>query len=400
MTRKFSVAVVAALLLAVLALGGAGYWHWHTRQPDYLFERGLRALHANDPRPLRETAARLRNLPGCEPRASLLQGAFLVRVGMSADGVRELGPALADPKTRILALTLMGEALYKLGQFQDAVTVLSKALEDAPDDVDIHRWLVASYYDLGANLEATRHLLKVAELAPADGKPHRLLGLIHKDNEQYEESIKDYRESLRREPDQAARDEVLLELAQSLARVNRFAEALEAVSLTAESADVAAVRAECFYGEGRPAEAREAIDRALKLQPDHLQTLLIQGTIDIEEGHATHAAQSLLVAVRAHPKDFAARYKLAQAYSRLGKKELAAEQTRAMQENKRLKERSATLYQEIIQNPHDAGVRFEMGQAARELDQPDLAKMWFRAALAIEPKHAGAQRALQEISGK
>ena len=43
----------------------------------------------------------------------------------------------------------------------------------------------------------------------------------------------------------------------------------------------------------------------------------------------------------------------------------------------------------------DGGLR--IGALARRLDKPDLAQLWFRAALAIEPGHAGAGAALADV---
>src|SRR6185295_5876458 len=93
--------------------------------------------------------------------------------------------------------------------------------------LDARRWLASAEYDLGRTDRADAELKIISDKAPHDPGPDRLRGLISKDYAEYAEAIDHYRESLRRNPQQRGRANVLAELAASLVKLGRFDEALE-----------------------------------------------------------------------------------------------------------------------------------------------------------------------------
>jgi len=195
--------------------------------------------------------------------------------GRLAQAVDTLEVAKDHPDSRALAFTLAGEALYKLQRFREADGILRAAVETEPSLTDAHRWLAALYYDIGAMDHALAELQVISEQAPDDPRPCRLRGLIYKDFEQeYErDAVHEYRESLRRGPDQPDRQQIRVELAECLVKQARFDEALETIGPCEKSPDVLAIQAQCHVGKGDKASARRLLGEALARDPNHLSRL-------------------------------------------------------------------------------------------------------------------------------
>jgi len=324
----------------------------------------------------------------------LRRGRGLLASGRLWEALDEFGRAKDHPDTAAAAYAFSGEALYKVGQFGDAVHILDRALQLDPSQTDARRWLAATYHDIGAMDHAMEQLQVVAQQAPADPRPHRLMGLIRKDFEAYDEAIAAYRESLRRDSNQPDEDKIRIELAECQIKLRKHAEALETLGECSESAHRFALEAECHYAQRDASSARKAASQALDLQPDHLDALRIQAAIDLDAGDAESSVRLLRKAVEHHPREFRVRYRLAQAYQRLGERELAEEQMRQMQELRDLRRRFTDLHAEAIKDPADVEIRYQLGVLADQLGKPELARTWYAAVIGMDPEHKDARKAL------
>lgn len=299
-----------------------------------------------------------------------------------------------------MCLVLSGECLVRLKRYREAERVLTTAATESPDDVEAHRWLAILHYDSGAVRKALVHLARVADLNPADARPHRLIGLILKDNEQFAEAAAAYRESLARNPAPADLQELLVELAEALSGAREFAQALETLSRAESTAGVEALRGECLAQLGRPQEARAAAAAALGHDAAHAGALALSATLALDEGDVDSAVATLERAVALHPRDYLLRYQYALALDRAGKSDEAARQRAILEPLRQKRLRFSELHDKAAADPDDAGVRFELGLLAREIGRPELARMWLQAALAIEPQHAAASRALEALAAE
>ena len=104
---------------------------------------------------------------------------------------------------------------------------------------------------------AATELATISEKAPDDYRSERLLGLIEKDNEGFDGAVKHYRESLRRNPRSSDRQSILTELAESLVKLSRFAEALETLRECDQTAQTMTLTAECEQNLGHADEAQK-----------------------------------------------------------------------------------------------------------------------------------------------
>jgi tetratricopeptide (TPR) repeat protein len=385
----------AVVLAGLLGLGRYGYAL--RVAPDRRFQAALGALAENDLDGVRAAAEALQDVDGYEPHRRLLTGMVLLRNERLYDAIVAFGFARDHPETRVWAYTLSGEALYKAKQFRDATRILTDAIRMDPQQTDAHRWLAATYYDIGAMNHAIAHLTIVAQQAPHDSRPHRLMGLIHKDYEEYRKAIEAYRECLRRTPHQAAKEEVLLELAACQVKQQQHDEALQTLRTCPSSPQSLWLQAECQRALGDKAAAHRLLDQALRREPTHLQAMYLKGTMELEAGQAAAAAQVLQKAVETYPKEWRPRYSLAMAYKRLGNDPLAAEHLQLVEQLRRLRDRFTELHNQAMQDPNSADLRYQLGVVARQLDKPLLATSWFEAALALQPDHP---QALQELTSE
>lgn len=387
------VGLAVGLVVAALTLFIVG----RETDPEASFQRGLAAITRRDVPALHREIQILRRFPKYEPQLQLLRGTVFLVGNDLKSALHQFDMCSVYPATRVSALTLAGETFCKMGRQRDAMGVLQQALSIEPKSIEAHRLLAVAYYDTGSNPIAVDELRKVVELDPKDSRPHRLMGLIHKDHEQFAEAVQDYRACLLLNPTPQTREEVLLELSQSLAKLHRYDEALKFLAQAQPTADTEACRAECEYSLGNKPRAREAALKAIALQPQHLAGLLWLGTLEAEASHLPQAAGYLERAVKAHPQDFSAPYKLAGVYQRMGRVDEAKEQMKRMEANRKLRERFTELHELANSRPDDAQVRYDLGQTASELKLFHLAKMWYEAALALNPQHAKAKQALAKL---
>ncbi len=387
----------AAILAAMAAAAVTHHWLTEAQAPGRLFQWGREAFEANQLDPVVVAADGLRGAPGFEPHVHLLEGMVALRMGRLVEAIEEFGHAKDHPDLAGQAYALSGEALYRLRQFRDAERILNEALAIDPQQLHAHRYLAMLYCDLGAMTLAERHLLAVAEADPADPRPHRLLGLIHKDYELYQRAVDDYRQSLARNPQQADDEAIRLELAECLVKLRNFDEALAEIQRCPPSGRRLAIEAECRYGQGDRAAAERLVEEALRLQPRHLEALLLKASVQLDSGDTAGAIRTLEEARTHHPTAYRVRYKLTQAYQRAGRLEDAKREAQATKEYRDLITRFADLHQEAIARPDDLEVRYQLGVTAQRLGRPDLAEAWFTVVLAMDPQHAAARQALASL---
>lgn len=393
--RRSGWLVGGLLLMAGAAAAVAVGWGWTGRRidaavptPMALATAAWEAVDREDGAAARQAIRSLRER-GAVGLAGVVQARLLVARGFSRPAL-DLLAALPTDKTAADDADLLrfvhlvrGEAAYRLRLYPLAEQELNAVLAAAPDSVDAHRLLAAMTYDAGAIPAAIEHLEATARLAPTDPRPKRLLGLIHNDYERYPEAVRYYEDSLRRSPDQADRNEVLVEMAGSLVKLHRHREALATLDkLAGGAADL--LRAECLLAIGDRGAARGIVNRILETSPEDLGALRLEGSIDLEDGNPQRAVRPLERGVAKHPRDYLVRLKLAQAYAGAGR-EADADAARAEAERIRaLRREFADLHQEAWAHPGDADVRRRLATMAADLDRPDLEQVWLEAAAAVE----------------
>jgi tetratricopeptide (TPR) repeat protein len=337
---------------------------------------------------------------GATDASLVVQAAILVAKGHPIPALDVLSQGVSsawlDRPRRLVAAT----ASQQLGRHRDVESLLTPLVTANPDLVDAHRLLAVSFYDVGAVQEAVHHLRQTARLAPDDPRPHRLLGLMHSDYELFAEAIPCYEESLRRNPHQPDREEILLELATCLIRQLRPADALDVLSTAADGVRVDLARAECLLALGRRDEARRLVQSAVAAEPDNRAALVLEGSILLEDGDAEAAVIPLDRAVAVDPHDYLATLSLARALAQLGRDDEATATRARADEIRVLRSTFADLHREAWERPHDSEVRQRLAETAARLGREDLERVWREAAAAVAPDAPASADGTQARSGE
>jgi tetratricopeptide (TPR) repeat protein len=386
------VCTVAALLVAAFAL-------WWGGRPERHLARAERALgEGNHDEALwwlavPESVARTRN------RALLLRARAAVEQGNLAGAVRALDRVDQNGQQAADFAFWKARTLYAAQQPMLAMAWFDKALERAADYADAHRWLAAAAYDLGDRRAAIAALETVIKLCPDDARAWRTLGLIFKENETDHRARVAFEAALARD---LGRDlpAVQLELAEVLVRLGDAAGArrqLEACRGQVDLATHADLVGQCCRLIGDQDGQRAAIDAGLRAAPDHPGLLTQRAGIDLASGHPDEALRWLDRAIAADPFRSETVYKRGLALKILGRPSEAADAFARAAELKRLWITMSDLNAKAAEDPHNADVRDQLGRLCVELGKPDLAASWYRAALACNPRHAGARLGLAAL---
>ena len=335
--------------------------------------------------------------PGTRERAKLLRARIAVERGEPESAVPALNQVDPDGPNAAEYAFWKGRTLYAARQPLQAITWLVAAVKRRPDDADAYRWLAAAAYDQGNRQTAVSSLEAVLRLQPEDSRAWRTLGLIFKEDVEYERARAAFEKSLAFEQSQPS---VRIELAETLLKLGDVSGAereLEACRGRVPEARHAELLASCARVRGDLAGFRAAVESGLKAAPGHPGLLVQRAQIDLADGHPTEAIEHLDRAVAADPYRPESIYQRGVALNKLGRAEEARRDlTRADELNKGLAEMSA-LNRQAEREPHDADVRYRLGRLCAELGKAELAASWFRAALACDPRHSAARLGLKAL---
>jgi tetratricopeptide (TPR) repeat protein len=366
--------------------------------PEGLYRQGREALIEGDRVRVLEIAEQLLKTAGLEPQGNLLKGLILARAGMRDEAIVCLQRAAINPKLAVEANTITARCCYESGRYLHAIDAALHALQQDPHALDARRWLASAYYDLGAVSEATTEMEHISAHDPTDARPDRLLGLIAKDSELYLKAISHYRKSLERDPRQSGVEQVLIELAESQTKVDQFEEALTTLKNASRSAATLTIQAQCNTSLGRFELAESQLIEAMAIDPQYSPAKLAMGKRMLDEGRAENAAQILVVARQLEPFNREIQLQLSQAFRAMGRTEEADVALKRMLEIQAWEREFSDLHDQVASHPDDAEIRYRTGELANRLGKSQLAVLWFRAALSIDPSHSRSREALQQFS--
>jgi tetratricopeptide (TPR) repeat protein len=380
-----------------VAVGGLALW-WGGR-PERHLARAEAALGEGDWGEALGWLALPESMARTRDRALLLRARAAVEQGNLAGAVRALDRV--DPQGQRAAEFAFwkGRTLYAAQQPMLAMTWFHTALERAAGNADAHRWLAAAAYDLGDRRAAIAALEAVIRLCPDDARAWRTLGLIYKENETDQRARVAFEAALARDLGRD-RPAVQLELAEVLVRLGDVAGArsqLEACRGQVAEAPRADLVGQCCRLVGDRDGQRAAVDAGLMTAPDHPGLLTQKAAIDLTGGHPDEALGRLDRAIAADPFRSETVYQRALALKILGRPSEATHDFARAAELNRLWITMSDLNAKAAQDPHDADVRDRLGRLCVELGKPDLAASWYRAALACDPRHAGARLGLTAL---
>ncbi|MFP6754031.1 MAG: tetratricopeptide repeat protein [Pirellulaceae bacterium] len=390
-----AISLLVVVSVFVLYMGGKD-----PLTPDDRFAMAMQAIRdRNAPVVVTQTRMLDNQESGYEGKIHVLKGYISLYIDDFDAAGLELQKAIdsEDDEIKAAGFALAGELLHKTNSDDQAVRMLSNAIQIDPTYQNAHRLLGAIYFDLGLMTDAVQHLRQVALLAPDDSTPLRIMGLIHKDYEQYRPAINYYRESLKRDPFQPERENVLVELAESHIKLLQFKNALVTLDLALESPRVLGMKADCLRHGEKNDEAWTFLNRALEMDETQFDALLLKGILQLESKQLEEARKTLELAVNFYPRDYRCRYKLIEVYRELNETELVEKNLGIYVPLRAQRRRFSELNVEALQKPDDVDIRYELGFLADAVGKEKIAISWLKTALKMDPSHEKAAQLLQEI---
>lgn len=355
---------------------------------------------------LDEAAAAAERWLSAEPRsaeAHFLKAQIAWRRGDPATVQTEIERAreLGFPEARMARLA--GLVLARANRPDQAEPLLRQAFDAGhPADPEVAEALARIYLGSFRLSEAADVLERWAREVPDDARPCLLRTEIDRRTARDAgPAIASYREALRRDP---TLDQARLGLGDVLRGSHHNAEAAEQYAIyTAHKPEDPLGHlgaGQNALDMGNPDEAARSLDRALELAPRNAVALSARASVEVQAGRLDAARVYLDRAVAADPFDQAIRFQRSLVFSRLGRKDEADADRRAIEQLRKDQEAFGRLREELIANPRDPGLR---SQAARWLmthGHEEEAVEWARLVLAAQPSNPAMNRLLADYYRK
>jgi Tfp pilus assembly protein PilF len=281
-------------------------------QPDIAYNLGVALLDAGQPR---KALAYLQRAKALGPNRPDL--AFnLIRAEVAAGS---MNTALHEAQEDATLFSedanwnaSVGHLLVKAGEPKEAIGYLSSALHLDPGNADLRHELAGAYL-------ANHHPELALELIsnPASAEDHYLRGRAYFSQQHMQEAEQESSRCLELEPEQPRCLLLGARIAQSLGQHESALRLLDNASKQVPDwPDPYYSAAVSYYFERRYAEARQSLDRALKLDPRSARSLFLYGVTLVNEGKDREAEDYLRRAIAKEPNNARFRFHLGAALLR------------------------------------------------------------------------------------
>lgn len=294
----------------------------------------------------------------------------------------------------------------------DAVTALRRAIEVKPDWGQAHFLLGSALFLQNDRNAATSEATRAIELEPDLLEAHKLLARIRAASGQFDLAAEEGRKYLEARPDDV---EARLQLAQSLVRLGKPKDAMAELDKIPEKDR----NAEIYYAIGRvdlvlgkPGPARQSLEKADSLRPNHPEVLQTMLQLDNAEGRLADSLDRLSKAVAAEPQNAQLLHLQGIAFALAGRTsdaeqnfrraievsptDLAAYQSLAalMARTGRLDETIKTYERAFETQPKSGPVALTLGSLYESRGDKAAAISYYEKAVALDPNLAAAKNNL------
>ena len=250
---------------------------------------------------------------------------------------------------------------------------------------------------------ALRYVGMLLDKKPRDTRALMTRGWVHERKFDWESARDDYAEVLVHDP---YNNQALLRLAQALAQMGQFAEAVERFQeLHKREPDNPMAKlglAQCRYKLGQSDEAEKLLEELCAKYPRKLEVALERGRFALQMDQAAVAENWLRRAAELDPRDYQSHYSLYQCLKKLGKEKEAEECQKRLKEIQTDLERLNKLTDDLQFKPYEDGLhlRVEIAQIYFRSGQENEGVIYLKGALQIDPHYRPALEALTEFYEK
>lgn len=232
---------------------------------------------------------------------------------------------------------------------------------------------------------------------PDDPEPHLMRGKLQQRWRNWQVAESEYREVLKRQPNQF---EAVSGLAEVLATQHRYDEAMQLFStnlkVEPDHSDLLKGKADCLIHFGRHDEASAIYRQLLAKDENDCSARLGLGRMALDASRSGEALSWLEPAVAACPQRPEVLYVLAQALVAAGRQEEAKTYFRQFEEVNSALIKVSELTMHLVEHPNDLEARFDVGRLYMKYGTREEGANWLKTVLAIAPSHQPTHALLAE----
>ena len=357
---------------------------------DQHFDAALEALHERHVPDVISHRNALMQFPGQDDRIAVLNAFTALSIDekvQTAEFLKELKDT-DDPEITTYLYYIAGELAFKQKQYSDALAALNTSVQMS-DKVGrkllpAYQLMASIHYDLGNMQYAMDAATIVSDIDPNNARIFRFMGIVQQDYEQWQDSLNAYQRYTELSPYGDHRESVLTSMAEVHIKLRQFAQALSYIQQVRTSPRLQALAANCEYNLGNVSDALQLLDQSLERDPSQHEAILLKGTIQVQDRHYQEAVDLFVSGLRYYPYDDQFMYKISEAYRGLNDT-INAQHYATQSENLRTKrERFSQLNTDVIDQPDNMPIRFELAQLAKAIGKPEIAITWYQAIITID----------------
>lgn len=257
-------------------------------------------------------------------------------------------------------------------------------------------WAYIHNYRYGPALVCLDRWIKEA---PDSAQPYFLRAWVRERMHGIQDALADYQRAVELDPDLVPARLRLAEIFMGKSDPPSALPHLEYLSKHyPDRADVTARLGECRFLQGQMGEARRLLEAAAEKLPNDTQVLIYLGKLDLQENRPSDAEQWLRRALKVDPWDAEALYTLAACLQYQGRREEAAAAREECQKKKAQLKEVDELLESMVGDraPDDPDAAAKVGEALLRVGQDRPGLYWLEKALARDPQHRAAHKALAE----
>lgn len=275
--------------------------------------------------------------------------------------------ALSDTGRIVPADQLLDLLLTRHDEHREEVLVLASAIR----------------MNLGRDAEVIDYCDELIALNDAAASPYRMKATIHRLHGKWDHYVQALEGARRRS--RQVEPSLQVELIEGYIRIGRFDDANhEFDDLKSKHPELIprmpTIHAELLIKKGEFQEANQVLTDYLESDPSDTEALIIKGKLLVETGEFESAIEVLQKALKYDPSAQDAHFQIGQAYARLGQKDLANQHLAVHRKLLDSKVRMHKLEQQAANEPGNVAVRRELARIYAEIQLPELAAFWERAA--------------------
>ena len=183
----------------------------------------------------------------------------------------------------------------EMGRHGEAIATYNRLIVQAGDAPRVRRQILQLYFRLGDETGIRHSLEALTVLEPAEPAPYRLLGQLYLQTDRQQEALQAFEQAYDIDPNDLETVLALTDLYRQLGREADAARLDQATDVESASLSELMARATALYEQAdTDAEARQnathLLERALTLEPDNPDALLMLGTVRFQAGFFAEAA--------------------------------------------------------------------------------------------------------------